>query len=383
MEDKNVYSKLLISKPGFYRHFTSRDISLWIYDRSSIPFLIEEFVAHAAVEIAIPENSLAAQVVAELSPILQDRVRIVDRDGASRKLVNHILAPVYEEFEMVVEERSHHPHIAKQSRDETQFPIVRAVVALHEELYDFILGTHLQLQVGLDFIRLKSAIQFLRRHTRGKDARACLAVLQGVTATYRPLSVSSATLKPAANDDQMYHFRTFVEDQTYRDLSRNTSQLGIPNRVQRATELMARGVRKLTMQPIVKNIISLGRTGMSVATDVPLPETEVVERLIPNGYFPPIISLDELYDRAHQEWRNTRANLHETLEDIKLDTKNRDLFLAAEKSFGEPWKESTKAVQPPRNTRESIFIMTSAPVLDNEDDAFLRLLSDGQGQTNT
>src|SRR6266545_6451738 len=103
-------TRLLAKRPGFYRALRRGPDLGYVYDRSSLPYLIEEFVAVSAVDIAVTATSPVVQHLDELHPILRQRVVVVDSDGRVAEQVAAILEPVGNEllFEFKTAKRELH-----------------------------------------------------------------------------------------------------------------------------------------------------------------------------------------------------------------------------------------------------------------------------------
>jgi hypothetical protein len=355
-----TFNRLLISNPGFYRQFDNDTFSMWVYDRSSLPFLVEEFVASAAVEVAIPAGSITAASLTQLSPVLRERVRLVDEDGAIRREMDALLTSVYSDLELDPVRGGYGVRPANQGQGRTAWQSANATNAVREELYDFLLGLHLKLEVGLNFSRLMRAVEFLRTRAQSPNSRACLAVLAGVGRLYRPVEQPTIRLVAGSTDEQVERFRMFAEDEAYRHLSEQTTGLAIPERSRRALQLITRSVRAVLRRPRLAGIAKAGSRGISAVTHLPTPDLDLIEPLFGRTYFPPILEMRDVYRRAHASWRQSPAKrVVDALIDAGMKEDDRDFLLYVETYKGRPWSENPRHVQPRRISKGTTLMLTS------------------------
>jgi hypothetical protein len=326
--DSLPLSRVLAKRPGFYRMLRRGDDLGILYDKSSLPYLVEEFVASAAVDIAITATSPAVEHLDGLHPTLRSRVILIDTDGKVGKQLAAILEPVGSEFEFRFSESLTEIHATPKT------PIVvREVLGeLLFNLYDFLLGAEHRLQVDVDLPKLQHAVATLRENARSPEARANLAVLQAAFVNYRPVRIASLALQSAATDQQIERFKRFVEDTTYQRVSRDAGLLGVPEDGDRAVVLIERGVKKLVSMPLFKPISAIGSKLISKASALELDAADLVQALLPKRYLPPIISLTHAYARAEALWAKQREKFVETDATVKM--------------IGEGWIELEDEPQP-------------------------------------
>ena len=77
-------------------------------------------------------------------------------------------------------------------------------------------------------------VQRLSRAVQTPASRANLAILEGIFRTYRPYDVASLTFRSDARPQLAERFQQFVEDETYREMSRDAGLLGLPAKMTHA-----------------------------------------------------------------------------------------------------------------------------------------------------
>lgn len=328
IDDSLPLSRILAKRPGFFRTVERGDRLFQVFDSSSLPYLVEEFVASAAVDIAITATSPAVQHLNDLPAPLRSRILVVDEDGSARKQVAAILEPVGAEFHFAFSDSNG----AVSASLRTPPAVLTSLGVLLPALYDFILGARYRLQVDVDLTLVREALGIFRSHARSPDARAHLAMLEGVFGSYKPVKLPSLALQSAASDEQIERFKWFVEDVTYLRASRDAGLLGVPEDGDRALQHLERGLKKLVKKPIFKPIAALTSKLISKATPLDLDASGLVEAFLPTKYLPPIIPFGTAYSRAEAYWRTQRGPFVETAATIAI--------------IGDGWREAPDEAQP-------------------------------------
>lgn len=271
----------------------------YIRSGSSLSFLVEEFVSLAVAEIAVPEGSRASEFIYLLPDSLKRRVVVVDNLKAYTKL-QAIFAPIAEEFDI---EFSPDKFIFKEGLPkELSIKLPKAIMKLYLNIYRFLLGLENQLQIDIDLESSKRAIATLLRSSRNPDSRANLATFSGIFETYAPQTVDSLVLRSGAPEQLISIFQEFLEDETYKHMSVQAHYLGFPAHLRRSVVILGRLAKKLITKAPFKAIVNLSSKGISAATSLPIPDSEMYASLINTGYFPPIVSYKEAAQKAKERF---------------------------------------------------------------------------------
>lgn len=312
--DTLPYSRVLVKAPGFYRTLRRKDGFAWYYDASSLPYLIEEFIAASAIRIAVTAKAPGVDHLDSLPAILRSHVIVVDKEREAGKAVAAMLDPLANEFQFIFEEPPGHLAASKAVSP----AVNEALGTLLPMLYDFFLGAEHQLQIDIDLPLMKKTLSFLRASARTPESRTHLAMLEGVFGSYKEVEVSSLALKSAATDAQVEHFRHFVEDVAYQRASRGAALLGVPEDGDRALQMIKRGLAAVIRKPFFKPLVNLTSFALWRATPVSGATEDLVQELLPIRYYPPILQLDRTYDLAKAQWAAQRAPFVETEELVAL-----------------------------------------------------------------
>lgn len=296
------YNRVLIRHPGSGRTFKTSNGWGFVIDLSALPFLVEELVALGATGVAIRATGLGGHRASDIFPrVLSGRVSVIRRERQTLGEVQAIMAPILEEFGMVM----HEPGLLRcMKTTPVDVDLATKVLTIASDLETFLLGLHYRLQIDVKLGTLKQCVNGVRRSSRNPDSRANLAVLAGILDTYEPQTVSCLALQPQASQDLTDLFKQFVQDVTYREISNHQYTLGFPARIKRSTVLIGRLVKTMVTKGRLKHLVKTGTKLISAASRAPELDTELAALLLTKSYLPPIVSLQEAVCRAHEDWQS-------------------------------------------------------------------------------
>lgn len=308
MTEQILLNRVLIKTPGFFRTFEASDgRRAWRLDIRSVSLILDELISLSAVELAFTPRSPALVAIPTLSPVIRDRVRVLDQNLQVDKELEAFLKPMFDEFGLESlggEIRGVHGTLPE--------PVARAFTYLFPALYDLFLAARHQVQIDIDLARLKQAVDVLRAHCQSADARAHFSALSGVLNTYQPLSVPSLFVPHAGAEEQERRFKYLVEDLEYRNLSEAAALLGIPDDARRALRLMKRALAAVIRTPILRWGAKAAVKQVTASNKLSELGSDLGELLTPQKYLPPIVSLRDAYGRALEEWSRHRVPAAET-----------------------------------------------------------------------
>jgi hypothetical protein len=267
-------------------------------DYSYYRYIAEDLIRHSAVVLAVRAAG-AEHIAAALAPPIRARMKRVDRRSRIGDRARAVLAPVAEDIGV----KFRGPAVWHQSED-VDGELAVALLSLSSALERLLLGITDQLHVAVDVDGAAAAVEALRGGCSSSYARANLAILDGVLATYEPVDVPALVARPNAPEDLTRHFVRFVEDETYRELSHEAHLLGVPAKVRRAVALMRRRSEDLLRKPNVQDVVDAGTETLSLATQIPSASASTISRLLGDTrYLPPLVSLAGADGRARTAWR--------------------------------------------------------------------------------
>jgi hypothetical protein len=290
----NVFGCVLFNDAPFFRSFDKtrrRDASSW-------PFIVEELIAFGATDIAIPQISLALYAMDVLPDSLRKRIRVIDKKRATLESSNLFFSPIAEDYGFKVGAWS----LFSPLRGEIPDILELAVVDLYFNMYAFFLGLEYQLEIDINIKSMKQNTKVLRAKARDPESRKRLAVLTGILNCYSSKSVDSIVLKPDTNVRLVELFSEFVQDETYRQISRSFHELGYPARLKRSLTIIKRLARKLVTQAPFKQVIDVSSRIIAAASRLPVPDSKLGASLVQKKYLPPIVPVRQAVGRAREAW---------------------------------------------------------------------------------
>jgi predicted transport protein len=268
-------------------------------DYSVIPFLIEEFIALGACGIVYRSLEEPKYLRSVVIPELR-RCFIVDNGRRDKDVVN-TLAPLSEEFECEISGGGSVMRRLTPSNSSADIPGPQ-IMEVAGALLALLIGQRYEAEVQIDLPAVQGALEQLDRICRSSRARATVAVLRSVFSAYRPVQTDTVVVKPNATEQQLSLFLRFVEDSTYREMSRAARGFGMPGRSRRAAQLFSRAARALVQKTPFRQAVNLGSKGLSAATHLPMPDADVASSLFRKDYLPPVVNLSDAMRRATEQW---------------------------------------------------------------------------------
>lgn len=232
---------------------------------------------------------------------LGKRIRVIDKKRAILESSNLFFSPIAEDFGLKVGAWS-----LSRMREIPEV-LELAVVDLYFSMYAFFLGLEYQLEIDLNIHSMKQSIEVLRAQARNPESRAGLAVLAGVLNCYGPTSVDSIVLKPTSNVRLVELFAEFVQDETYRQMSRSFHDLGYPARLKRSLTVIGRLAKKLVTQAPFKQVIDVSSKIIAAASSLPVPDSELGASLVRKKYLPPVVPVRHALGRAREAWEKAET----------------------------------------------------------------------------
>ena len=299
------YNRVLLNEVGFIRSvIRAEGLKSLIRDGSALTYQIEELIALGAMEIVLTTNPTHKAFRNTLSPSIRKRVCLIDPEDIAYQRVFAMMAPIAEELDLKLDPGAigYYKSLKKQ--------VITATANLYFGLHTFLLGIENQLQIDIDLPALQSSVHLLRQELRNPKGRGLVSVLEGLLATYKPVSIPATAIRSTAADQLIKLFEEFVQDETYCHLSEQSNKLGFPQRAKRATTLVGRYAKKLVSKPAFRKVADLSSKGITIATQVPLPDSEMCGALIPSGFLPPVVSLKKAMHSAHKQWQTQRPDMY-------------------------------------------------------------------------
>ena len=273
-----------------------------VKDHSYLEFLIEALIAQSAVALAVHPSSSFYDDFDHLPASLRSRIRKVDKHSEAYEKACYVLSPIIAELGVII----HGQGSVFEVPEGVDTKLASALVNVLLGLRKFLIGVDHRCQVPMDATEMIAALRLLRNNLTRSDARANLASIEGIFATYEPLTTPGLHMRRGIEVDRVRAFSAFVTDETYREMAHEAGLLGVPAKATLAILSMRRKVAELLSRPNIGDIYEAGAQVVGAATKVSAPKKPLVERLLtPDAeYLPPLIDLSDAAAHAHTEWTN-------------------------------------------------------------------------------
>jgi hypothetical protein len=173
-------------------------------------------------------------------------------------------------------------------------------------MYPYLLALEHEMEVAVDAAKWAEQADAIRTQLKNPNGRAIMAAIAGVARAYQPITVDAPIVRPQAHNLLAEKFEELLEDQAYKELSAENRFFGIPALAQGAKLKVGRAVKAFINRPKAQQLLDSGTRIVSAATEVPVPESQTVARLLERNFLPPLICLDDLVERAEVAWKAAR-----------------------------------------------------------------------------
>jgi hypothetical protein len=304
---KIKYNRILLdSVPRqFYRPITfGPNLEHDVPDFSSLQFLLEEFIALSATQVAIPKNSQIEQAVQYLHPTMRKAVVIVDKKNESFAKYGAILTPIQREFEIRLRRTDHQGVLALHiGRKDVSDELRHALATLFFDLRTFLIGIQNELQIQMDLNKIKRATDIVRLNIQNPEARFMLASLLGLFNTYEEHDITSIGIIPTDYRINLENFEKLVNDQIYKNMSQESHRLGFPEKLHKSKMALKQYTKQVVTKSPYKEIATISTKIITAVTNLPF-EIDWLAALFKKPFMPPIITFDKAIQKAHAAWRS-------------------------------------------------------------------------------
>ncbi len=289
-------SGVLLSRPGFFRGFRLENGCLGTaLDASSFPFIVEEFVAHGAGYVAIPDDNAGSVDLMGHPELYPCSVSVIETARA-KELRASFLAEAQEEANVRIEGGA----FLCNGSEATERTMSFVRVAMDLEIFLLAVENQLILDVDLnDFVR---KVAVLRRSLRGPLARGKLAKLEAVLRGYCVRPITGLGVRYSQHPDFSTRIATLLGTAEYQGFSSTVIELGRPDVQGAALRRIAEAATKVEALAVDVSIaqhrFGLGRS---------LSEVEPPE-VLPGAFVPPVLDGEALYRKSLASYLQARPD---------------------------------------------------------------------------
>jgi hypothetical protein len=226
----------------------------YAHDASSLPFMVEELISQGVTFLAIDAHSPYYGALDNVSDIFRKRLLKIDRDDKCSAQVQAIMGPMLDETGVKLDG----PFGATMRGENQEVEDAVALLSI-THLRPYLLALEYSLQVDVDFDAIRANLSVLNRHLSSRDARAHLAMLNLIFGAYEKRSVSELALEPASPPQRAEAFQHFVEDATYKELSKQRKLFGFPALLEGALLKFDRLTEKIVSSSPLRHLLPLGQ----------------------------------------------------------------------------------------------------------------------------
>jgi len=306
---------------GFEQKLESKYESFMYSDVTAFEFIVEALVAHSASEIAVESygEKINDRLLSYLPRTLRKRIKFIDADRSALKLATIIFSPIFEEYHMKVD--GHLLGLQNIAKEQLARALLVDIFCSWTFLYPFLLGLKYKLEVDIGIEHFRKAVSTIRQKSKNPESRANMSILEGILGCYNLGEIEGLRIAPHAAKEQKESFIRFLEDLDYEELSRANFGLGLPLNFKKYSIRIRQLVRRIVSNDKFSCMLEACSRPLMIATQVPMPSSDLVKTMVPSSYIPPIVNMEPALHQAREAWKRsvgdeTLAERRKWLEDI-------------------------------------------------------------------
>lgn len=297
VEQSQQLSRVFLTTLGHPKRDPSSANERYVIDLSAFGYIVEELVATSVVDILLQKTDVSAEAVESLPDGLKRRLTLVEENTEATNAGMFFLAPVSDEFGV-----DPHPGALRMKRklpEELGYSLARVYFSLDQLLF----GLRHRAQIDVDGPAFLQSATEVRAAARSKEARARLAVLEGLLRLYKPSRLLGLRASPGKSSALVESFLELVEDDTYRRMSLVTNGICFERKVLRGSLLLWRLAKKLLQKPVFREAFVLASRTVQLSTRIGTPDAQGLESLLQGKTLPPLVSLSSAINTGLQNWK--------------------------------------------------------------------------------
>jgi hypothetical protein len=269
-------------------------------DYSCFASLLEEYIAHGAISIALPKSSPEAKSIENMPLLLRRRIRVIDDELEDESLAR-LFYGVHRELGLTFDENTRQLVFPNGIPPEVE----KAVSKMHSVTKRLMLAYNKQIQAEVNLEKARNVYQHARKLIKDSNSKLILAQLEGLLNHYESASFDSCSPKGETRIEVINAFDQLVNDADYVNYSTLISDLSTPQN--RETTLFK--LRTLSRSISAKKIAGVSWDYLSkfvnLSTGVPIPESKDLAIFSQSKPLPTLIDMQPARQRAIKNWMAT------------------------------------------------------------------------------
>lgn len=294
MRNTPKFNKILLDRVPFRRFRTLDGREGGRVDPKTFAPIIEELISFSALKIIIPSDSVVADFVEFLPPLLKEKTKIAEIKEAEN-IRRIIFKPLAEEFNLEFE-----PNIIKWPSRLGR--VGDSIGSLYKNILPFLIGMIEEAQVDNSIIKIKDDARAVRLASHSSSSREILSILEGVLNSYQTQEISCLELIPTYNPELIESFHQIINDEKYIELSHEVHSLSLTDRLANTLGKIRRLIVHLTAQNRFKAIWGQASRNVKVAGVSLIPDPQSAIALFGKSYLPSLVPIRTVVDSAMKEF---------------------------------------------------------------------------------
>lgn len=295
--------RLILPHIHIMQNFERREIRGAQVTGILFPHLLEQMVAAGALEVFVTDAWRYKDVISQIPESVRKYVHVSDISIRAQTISNSFFETIFAELEM---EHKGGGYYSKTGRDLNGLePVITAHSDMSLFFEAFFLKSHFHFDINAFVGNLKIALALLR----SSENRVKVTSLISALSVYKNFKVAAPDVIAVGPSDKAQRLRELILTEEYRALSRSHFGLGVLGNPAHLIMRIDHQVQKLLSLTPAKAIINYSSKAASVAVGTPLPDSQMVESFVCEGFLPPAIDLTAQIRQAVAQFKDFNADV--------------------------------------------------------------------------
>ncbi|MFY9293109.1 MAG: hypothetical protein WAP03_20810 [Methylorubrum rhodinum] len=266
-----------------------------------LPNLLEQMVVAGATRIVITDSWRYKDTLPSIPSVYNNYICISNDECRAREIVIHIFDPIFNDIGIETDNGIGFRRINSNLEEE----IFQDAVCSFCDLITFITAIFCKSQVQLDIDTMNRQLLNLLKHLGQPKARAQIACILPVFASYQKLEIDGLCINHSKNIDLADRLHEIIRSVEYQALSESRFNLGIGHTLSIVTSDIKQKIKNLLARRSAKSVLGYSSSIASAATGIPIPKSDLVESFLGENFLPPTVDLRKQISSAQSQFRRT------------------------------------------------------------------------------
>ncbi|WP_146188380.1 hypothetical protein [Methylosinus sporium] len=266
-----------------------------------LPYLLEQMVSAGALEVYIADAWRYADTIADIPESIRSYVHISDVAKRAQNVSDAFFDNIFGETGIIYK----HGAYSLELNNSDAKPVMAAHSGLTLFLEAFFLKAHIHFNIDTFVVSLQKTLMQLR----SSDNRIKVASLIAALSVYKSVEIASPNVISTEPAEKARRLGELILTEEYRALSKLHFGLGALRSPGHIIDRIELQLQKLLSLTSAKAVINYTSKAASVAAGAPVPDSQLVESFVHEGFLPTAIDLTAQIQQAMTDFEEMHQDI--------------------------------------------------------------------------